>query len=135
MLLMASMENKESDKEEAWFLDSGCSNHMCGTKEVFYDLDENFSETVKLGNNSSMVVKGKGYVRFQLNGISHIITSVFYVPDDKNFYGIFSISISNKLTKTSPNTKENLQKWRKASRQSKEYKKTRKSQKSEDLCC
>jgi hypothetical protein len=76
MLLMASMENKESDKEEAWFLDSGCSNHMCGTKEVFYDLDENFSETVKLGNNSSMVVKGKGYVRFQLNGISHIIILV-----------------------------------------------------------
>ena len=84
MLLMASMENKESDKEEAWFIDSGCSNHMCGKKEVFSDLDENFSETVKLGNNSSMAVKGKGNVRFQLNGISHIITSVFYVPELKN---------------------------------------------------
>ncbi|KAK2357539.1 hypothetical protein QL285_094801 [Trifolium repens] len=39
------------------------------------------------------------------------------------------------MTKTYPNTKENLQNRRKASRQSKEYKKTRKSQKCEDLCC
>ncbi|KAK2389607.1 hypothetical protein QL285_063285 [Trifolium repens] len=37
--------------------------------------------------------------------------------DDKNFYGIFSISISSKMTKTGPNTKENLQKQEKASRQ------------------
>jgi hypothetical protein len=59
----------------------------------------------------------------------------FMITDDINFYGIFSISISNKLTKTGPNTKENLQNRRKASRQSKEYKKTRKSQKYEDLCC
>jgi hypothetical protein len=58
-----------------------------------------------------------------------------YAADDRNFYGIFSISISNKMTKTGPNTKENLQNRRKASRQSKEFKKTRKSQKYEDLCC
>jgi hypothetical protein len=49
--------------------------------------------------------------------------------DDRNFYGIFSIIISSKMTKTGPNTKENLQNRRKASKQSKEYKKTRKSQK------
>ncbi|WJX51857.1 hypothetical protein P8452_38021 [Trifolium repens] len=55
--------------------------------------------------------------------------------DERNLYGIFSISFSNKMTKTGPNTKENLQNQRKASRQSKEYKKTRKSQKCEDLCC
>jgi hypothetical protein len=41
----------------------------------------------------------------------------FALPhDDRIFYGIFSIS--NKLTKTGPNTKENLQNRRKASRQS-----------------
>lgn len=84
MLLMAYMEDKQADKEEIWFLDSGCSNHMCGTKELFSDLDENFTEIVKLGNNSSMVVKGKGNVRFQFNGISNIITGVYYVPELKN---------------------------------------------------
>ncbi|KAK2409121.1 hypothetical protein QL285_044572 [Trifolium repens] len=52
--------------------------------------------------------------------------------DDRNFYGIFSIIISSKMTKTDPNTKENLQKHEKASRQSPRCKKTRKSPKSEE---
>lgn len=57
---------------------------MCGKNELFSNLDEKFRETMKLGKNSSMVVKGKGNVRFQLNGISHIITGVFYVLELKN---------------------------------------------------
>ncbi|KAK2402921.1 hypothetical protein QL285_052405 [Trifolium repens] len=52
--------------------------------------------------------------------------------DDRNFYVIFSIIISSKMTKTGPNTKENLQKQEKASRQSPRCKKTRKSPKSEE---
>ncbi|KAK2363296.1 hypothetical protein QL285_088294 [Trifolium repens] len=52
---------------------------------------------------------------------------------DRNFYGIFSISISSKMTKTDPNTKENLQKQEKASRQGPRCQKTRKSPKSEEI--
>jgi hypothetical protein len=52
--------------------------------------------------------------------------------DDWNFYGIFSSIISNKMIKTDPNTKENLQKQEKASRQGPGCKKTRKNQKSEE---
>ncbi|KAK2373150.1 hypothetical protein QL285_074208 [Trifolium repens] len=55
-----------------------------------------------------------------------------YTSDDRNFYSIFSIIISSKMTKTGPNTKENLQKQEKASRQSPRCKKTRKSPKSEE---
>lgn len=46
------------------FLDSGCSNYVSGKKELFFDLDEIFRETVKLGNYFSIVVKEKGNVRF-----------------------------------------------------------------------
>ncbi|KAK2407727.1 hypothetical protein QL285_043313 [Trifolium repens] len=53
--------------------------------------------------------------------------------DDRNFYGIFSVSISSKMNKTDPNTKENLQKQRKASRQCPRCQKTRKSPKSEEI--
>jgi len=81
---MTHLEDIQAQKEDAWFLDSGYSSHMCGKKELFFGLNENFREIVKLGNNSSMIVKGKGNVRFQLNGISHIITEVFYVPELKN---------------------------------------------------
>ncbi|KAK2436489.1 hypothetical protein QL285_021481 [Trifolium repens] len=52
--------------------------------------------------------------------------------DDRNFYGNFSIIISSKMTKTSPDTKENLQKQEKASRQIPRCKKTKKSPKSEE---
>ncbi|KAK2402902.1 hypothetical protein QL285_052388 [Trifolium repens] len=55
-----------------------------------------------------------------------------YTTDDRNFYVIFSIIISSKMTKTGPNTKENLQKQEKASRHSPRCKKTRKSPKSKE---
>lgn len=64
MRLMAYMENDQAKKEDEWFLDSGCSNHMYGKNELFSELDENFRETVKLGSNSSMVVIRKRNVRF-----------------------------------------------------------------------
>ncbi|KAK2373641.1 hypothetical protein QL285_074668 [Trifolium repens] len=52
--------------------------------------------------------------------------------DDRNFYGVFSISFSSKMTKTCPNTKNNLQNQGKASRPSPRCKKTRKRPKSEE---
>lgn len=59
---------------------------MCGKMELFSDLDENFREIVKLGNNSSIIMKGKYTIRFLLNEISQIITGVFifFVPIQKN---------------------------------------------------
>lgn len=67
-----------------WFLDSGCSNHMCGKREYFSEFDEHFSDSVKLGNNSNMVVHGKGEIRLQINGVISIISGVFYIPELKN---------------------------------------------------
>lgn len=84
MLLMAYMDMNKVNIEDKWFLDSGCSNHMCGKKEYFSDLDESFKNSVKLGNDSSMAVLGKGNVRLQVNGVVQIITEVFYVPELKN---------------------------------------------------
>ncbi|CAL9001161.1 unnamed protein product [Prunus brigantina] len=57
---------------------------MCGKKECFSDLDASFRDSVKLGNNSSMAVYGKGNIRLQVNGIDQIITGVFYVQELKN---------------------------------------------------
>jgi hypothetical protein len=56
-----------------------------------------------------------------------------YPNDDKNLYGIISVSIGSKMTKTDSNTKENLHNQGKTSKQSKEYNKTRKSQKVKKL--
>ena len=84
MLLMAFVNMEKGDREDTWFLDSGCSNHMCGKKEYFIDFDENFTDTVKLGNNTSMVVIGKVNIRLQVDGMVQKITGVFYIPELKN---------------------------------------------------
>ncbi|TXG65249.1 hypothetical protein EZV62_006524 [Acer yangbiense] len=84
MLLMSYVEMNEAKREDVWFLDSGCSNHMCGDKTFFCELNENFRQMVKLGNNSRMTVMGKGNVRLKVNGLTHVVTEVFFVPDLKN---------------------------------------------------
>lgn len=81
---MAYVEEPEVNREEVWFLDSGCSNHMCGDAMMFSELDENFRQQVKLGNNTRMTVKGRGNVRLHVNGFNRIIAGVFYVPDLRN---------------------------------------------------
>ncbi|XXG55235.1 hypothetical protein AAC387_Pa03g2947 [Persea americana] len=84
MLLMALVDFKEVAPNHIWFLDSGCSNHMGGNKDLFCDLDSSFRESVKLGNDSSLTVPGKGKVRMEVNGIVLVITGVCYVSDLKN---------------------------------------------------
>jgi len=44
-------------KDEVWFLDSGCSNHMIETKDWLFDFDNNFRESLmKLGDDSRMSI-------------------------------------------------------------------------------
>jgi RNase H-fold protein (predicted Holliday junction resolvase) len=58
MLLIAYVEMNNVGNKDLWFLDSGCSNHMCGKKDYFLDLNDKFRDSVKLGNNASMAVMG-----------------------------------------------------------------------------
>ena len=84
MLLMAHDECDDEKSAEIWFLDSGCSNHMTGNKQWFTDIDEQYQQSVKLGDNSKMAVVGKGNIRLHVNGITQVITNVYYVPELKN---------------------------------------------------
>lgn len=75
---------KEETQQNMWYLDIGCSNHMCGEKEAFFNLDESFRSSVKFGDNSKISVMGKGKVTIQTKGNStHTITNVLFVPDLK----------------------------------------------------
>ncbi|KAA0058510.1 Retrovirus-related Pol polyprotein from transposon TNT 1-94 [Cucumis melo var. makuwa] len=64
---------------------------MCGDKKAFFELDESFRNTVKFGDNSIVLVLGKGRVTIQTKGNStHTISSVLFVPDLKT--KLFSVS-------------------------------------------
>ncbi|PRQ23286.1 putative RNA-directed DNA polymerase [Rosa chinensis] len=79
-LLMAfsAMSNGE---QITWYLDTGCSNHMSGHKELFVELNESIRSEITFGNASRMPVKGKGKISIQLkNGMYNTISDVYYVP-------------------------------------------------------
>ncbi|XP_004296083.1 PREDICTED: uncharacterized protein LOC101303107 [Fragaria vesca subsp. vesca] len=84
LLLMAYVEENKSSREDVWFLDSGCSNHMCGNKRWFSTIDEGFRHAVKLGNNTRMSVMGNGNIKLQVHGLTQVISDVYYVPELRN---------------------------------------------------
>lgn len=80
-LLMVCNVNQQANKN-LWYLDTVCSNHMCGDKSIFFELDETFHDNVKFGDNSKVSVMGKGKVTIQTeNNYVQTINNVLFVPD------------------------------------------------------
>jgi hypothetical protein len=50
------------DKEDKWYIDSGCSTHMTGDQNKFISLKKGKSGRVAFGNDSSIKILGKGVV-------------------------------------------------------------------------
>lgn len=53
---------------------------MTGNKAWFLDLEDEHCKTVKLRNNMHMTVVAKGNVRLQINGITQVLSDVYYIP-------------------------------------------------------
>eukprot|EP00253_Pinus_taeda_P025630 PITA_25630 len=71
----------ETNSEDIWFLDSGCSNHMTGNIALFSALDQNVKSKITLGTDSKISVMGKGEVKiFTKKGEKKTIADVYYVP-------------------------------------------------------
>lgn len=84
MLLMDQEKVSTRRKKEVWFHDSGCSNHMIGTKDWLFDYDDAFRESVKIGDDPKMHVIGKGNLKLCIGGKIQIITNVYYLPGLRN---------------------------------------------------
>ncbi len=71
----------EESPKNVWFVDSGCSNHMTGNRELFGKLDNSIKTKVNLGNDSKVFVNGKCDVPiFDRSGKRRIVEDVYYVP-------------------------------------------------------
>lgn len=81
-LLLMTDTKEDTTKKYLWYLDTGCSNHMCGEKSLFSDLDEAYRDAVKFGNNSHVAVMGKGHIHISARG-NFKISDVLYVPELK----------------------------------------------------
>lgn len=66
---------------DAWWLDSGASNHMTGSRCKFKEMDESIRGHVKLGDGSTALIKGKGSVIVECKSGEQLhLTEVYFVP-------------------------------------------------------
>lgn len=85
---MSYEEMNGAQREYVWVLDSSCSNHMCGDKKLFSDLNESFRQEVKLGNNTRIDLLRKGKLRLQVSGFIHIVSEVFFMLEQLQEKGL-----------------------------------------------
>ena len=70
------------ESQHVWYLDSGCSNHMTGNRDIFVELDQSFTSQVKLGDGKLQGAKGKGVTTVNTKqGNEKLISDVLYVPN------------------------------------------------------
>ena len=71
-------------KERCLVLDSSCSNHTRANEDMFSSLDKIFSHIVKVGNNTSMKVTGRGVVKLTSHRVRYTISNMYWIPELKN---------------------------------------------------
>jgi transposase InsO family protein len=73
------------DTDEAWYLDTGASNHMTGDDMVFAELDKSVSGKVRFGDGSVVDICGRGTVLFAIDGERHReLSGVYWIPKLKS---------------------------------------------------
>ena len=70
-----------SEVEQRWYLYSGASNHMTGSKAAFSELDGGVMGLVWFGDGSMVEIRGHGTVMFQCQNGDHCgLMDVYYIP-------------------------------------------------------
>ena len=72
---------EEDAHNDAWYLDTGASNHMTGCRASVAEIDEGVTGSVKFGDGSVVEIRGRGTVLFTCRNGEHLaLTGVYYIP-------------------------------------------------------
>lgn len=67
-----------ANQESIWYFVTWASNYICGRKELFIELDENYKENVTYGDSTKKPIERKGKILIKLkNGAQHIISNIY----------------------------------------------------------
>ncbi|XP_022007712.1 uncharacterized protein LOC110906973 [Helianthus annuus] len=75
---------EEVIKNDCWYLDSGCNNHMTGDKNLFIKLNESERREVRTGDDKWLEVLGCGDLNIRIKGHEKRVPNVFYVEGLKH---------------------------------------------------
>ena len=71
----------DGEQEQRCYLDSGAINHMTGSKGAFSELDGSVTSSVKFGDGSRVVIRGRDTIIFRCRNNEHrLLTDVYYIP-------------------------------------------------------
>ncbi|GAU20399.1 hypothetical protein TSUD_12170 [Trifolium subterraneum] len=81
-LLMMPTTEDEFGKQEGWYLDTCCSNHMTSNKEWLVNYDPSKKSTIRFADSRTVKSEGIGDMLIKgKDGNQVLITGVMYVPD------------------------------------------------------
>jgi transposase InsO family protein len=79
--VLAELDDSGEHDDTVWYLDSGATNHMCGERSAFSNLDSNIKGTVSFGDGSVAKIEGRGTILFASKDGSHRpLTGVYFIP-------------------------------------------------------
>lgn len=75
---------QETSTNETWYLDSGCSNHMTGNKELFVNIEDSLKKEFYTGDDKRLTMHGIGDVFVKTRNGEKKIPNVYYVTGLKH---------------------------------------------------
>jgi hypothetical protein len=75
------LDDAGNPDDALWYLDTGATNHMTGSRAVFSDIDEHVTDTVSFGDGSLVNIEGRGTVLFSCKTGEHRqLSGVYLIP-------------------------------------------------------
>ena len=69
------------EQEQRWYLDSGVSNHITGSKDAFSKLNGNMTDMMKFDDGSRVAIQGHDTIIFRCQNREHrALMDVYYIP-------------------------------------------------------
>ncbi|KAM2054278.1 hypothetical protein ACFX1T_003825 [Malus domestica] len=78
--MFCAYNTKVEKKNEVWYIDSGCSNHMIAHKSLLMDIDTTFTGKMEMGNGSLVKVTRRGTLVIEARRGKRYIMEVMLVP-------------------------------------------------------